>query len=63
MRDQVLSIDQMKHLKDLNIDTSEATLYWTRRCHGCKIDDDSTGEWSYAYLRSCNAFKKENRMD
>lgn len=45
MRDQVLSIDQMKHLKDLNIDTSEATLYWTRRCHGCKIDDDSTGEW------------------
>lgn len=44
MRDQVLSIDQMKHLKDLNIDTSEATLYWTRRCHGCKIDDDSTGE-------------------
>lgn len=45
MKDQVLSIDQMKHLKDLNIDTSEATLYWTRRCHGCKIDDDSTGEW------------------
>lgn len=45
MRDQVLSIDQMKHLKDLDIDTSEATLYWTRRCHGCKIDDDSTGEW------------------
>lgn len=34
MRDQVLSIDQMKHLKDLDIDTSEATLYWTRRCHG-----------------------------
>lgn len=45
MRDQVLSIDQMKHLKDLDIDTSEATLYWTRRCHGCKIDDNSTGEW------------------
>lgn len=45
MRDQVLSIDQMKHLKDLDIDTSEATLYWTRHCHGCKIDDDSTGEW------------------
>lgn len=45
MKDQVLSIDQMKHLKDLDIDTSEATLYWTRRCHGYKIDDDSTGEW------------------
>lgn len=45
MRDQVLSIDQMKHLKDLDIDTSEATLYWTRHCHGCKIDDDFTGEW------------------
>lgn len=45
MRDQVLSIDHMKHLKDLDIDASEATLYWTRRCHGCKIDDDSTGEW------------------
>lgn len=40
MRDQVLSIDQMKHLKDLDIDTSEATLYWTRHFHGC-----STGEW------------------
>lgn len=51
MRDQVLSIDQMKHLKDLDIDTSEATLYWTRRCHGCKIDDESTervsGNWIY----------------
>lgn len=45
MKDQVLSIDQMRHLRDLNIDTSKASLYWVRHCHGCKIDDDSTGEW------------------
>lgn len=45
MKDQVLSIDQMRRLKDLNIDTSKASLYWVRRCHGCKIDDNSTGEW------------------
>lgn len=35
----------MRRLKDLNIDTSKASLYWVRRCHGCKIDDNSTGEW------------------
>ena len=45
MKDQVLSIDQMRHLRDLNIDTSKASLYWVRRCHGYKIDDNSTGEW------------------
>ena len=45
MKDQVLSIDQMRHLRDLNIDISKASLYWVRRCHGYKIDDNSTGEW------------------
>lgn len=52
MRDQVLSIDQMKHLKDLDIDTSEATLYWTRHCHGCKIDDDSQESGFLVYRKS-----------
>lgn len=45
MKDQVLSIDQMWHLRNLNIDTSKTSLYWVRRCHGYKIDDNSTGEW------------------
>lgn len=45
MKDQVLSTDQMRHLRDLNTDTSKASLYWVRRCHGYKIDDNSTGEW------------------
>ena len=28
MKDQVLSIEQMKHLKDLGVDTSRASLTW-----------------------------------
>lgn len=28
MKDQVLSIEQMQHLKDLGIDTSKASMFW-----------------------------------
>ena len=42
---QVLSIKQMKYLQDLGLDTSDASMYYVRRSHGVKIDDDSKGEW------------------
>lgn len=42
---QVLSIDQMKHLQELGLDTSDASMYWVRRSHGSRIDDESKGEW------------------
>lgn len=45
MKDQVLSIDQMQHLRDLGVDTSKASLYWARRCHGSKLNDNSIGKW------------------
>ena len=42
---QVLSIDQMKHLQELSLNTSDASMYWVRRSHGSRIDDESKGEW------------------
>lgn len=45
MKDRVLSIDQMQHLRDLGVDTSKASLYWARRCHGSKLNDNSIGKW------------------
>ena len=42
---QVLSIEQMKHLQELGLDTSDASMYWVRRSHGSRIDDESKGEW------------------
>lgn len=42
---QVLSIEQMKHLRDLGIDTSNASMYWARVSHGSSIDDKSKGKW------------------
>jgi hypothetical protein len=45
MKDQFLSVKQMSHLRDLGVDTSKANLYWARRCHGSKINDNSTGKW------------------
>ena len=27
---QVLSIEQMKHLQELGVDTSDASMYWVR---------------------------------
>lgn len=44
-QEQVLSIKQMKHLQELGLDTSDASMYYVRRLHGVKIDDESKGEW------------------
>ena len=35
----------MKHLKKLGVDISKANIYWARREHGFRIDDDSKGNW------------------
>lgn len=45
MKNQVLSIDQMQHLKELGVDTSKASIYWARRSHGIGINDSSKGNW------------------
>lgn len=45
MENQVLSIDQMQHLKELGVDTSKASIYWARRSHGSGINDSSKGNW------------------
>ena len=45
MKNQVLSIDQMQHLKELGVDTSKANIYWARRSHGSGINDSSKGNW------------------
>lgn len=42
---QVLDINQMKHLQELGLDTSDASIYWVRKSHGSKIDDESKGKW------------------
>nr|DAI51476.1 MAG TPA: hypothetical protein [Bacteriophage sp.] len=43
--EQVLSIEQMKHLQELGLDTSDASIYWARVSHGSRIDDKSKGKW------------------
>lgn len=42
---QVLSIEQMRHLQELGLDTGDASMYWKRVSHGCRIDDKSKGKW------------------
>ena len=42
---QVLSIEQMKHLQELGLDTSDASMYWKRVSHGSRIDDKLKGKW------------------
>lgn len=42
---QVLSIEQMKHLQELGLDTSDASMCWARVSHGTRIDDKSKGVW------------------
>ena len=43
---QVLSIEQMKHLQELGLDTSDASMHWKRVSHGSRVDDKSKGKWS-----------------
>ena len=38
---QVLSIEQMRHLQELGLDTGDASMYWKRVSHGSRIDDKS----------------------
>ena len=45
MRSQVLSVEQVQHLKELGVDISKANIYWARREHGFRVDDDSKGNW------------------
>ncbi len=42
---QVLSIEQMKHLQELGLDMSDASIYWARVSHGSRIYDKSKGKW------------------
>lgn len=41
---QVLSIEQMKCLQKLGVKTSDISVYWVRRSHGTRIDDNSKGK-------------------
>lgn len=43
--EQVLSIEQMKLLQELGLDTSDASIYWARVSHGSRIYDKSKGKW------------------
>ena len=51
---QVLSIEQMKHLQELGVDTSDASMCWLRYDVGgvvkqfVEINDIKDYEWSYA---------------
>lgn len=42
---QVLSIEQIKHLQQLGLETSDASIYWVRRSHGSRLDDKSKSDW------------------
>lgn len=43
--EQVLSVEQMKHLQELGLDTSDASIYWARVSHGSRVYDKSKGKW------------------
>ena len=50
IEEQVLSIEQMKHLKELGVDTSDASMYWVRakRIIGKQrnsVLDNEMGKW------------------
>lgn len=42
---QVLSIEQMRHLQELGLDMSDASIYWARVSHGSRVYDKSKGKW------------------
>ena len=54
IEEQVLSIEQMKHLQELGVDTSDASMCWLRYDVGgvvkqfVEINDIKDYEWSYA---------------
>ena len=54
IKEQVLSIEQMKHLQELGVDTSDASMFWIRYDVGgvvkqyVEINDVKWREWSRA---------------
>lgn len=44
MKDQVLSIKQMQHLKELGIDVSKTKLYWAKQVNSAKCNDSIDGK-------------------
>lgn len=60
---QALSIEQMKHLKELGLDTSDASMYWARVSHGSRVDDKSKGKWFlslYKEFQTCGFISYES---
>ena len=57
IEEQVLSIEQMKHLQELGVDTSDASMYWVRakRIIGKQrnnVLDNEMGKWSLSLSKS-----------
>ena len=57
IEEQVLSIEQMKHLQELGVDTSDASMYWIRakRIIGKQrnnVLDNEMGKWSLSLSKS-----------
>ena len=57
IEEQVLSIEQMKHLQELGVDTSDASMYWVRakRIIGKQrnnVLDNEIGKWSLSLSKS-----------
>lgn len=45
MTNQVLSIEKMRHLQELGVDMSDASIYWIKRSHNPNIEDESKKDW------------------
>ena len=57
IEEQVLSIEQMKHLQELGVDTSNASMYWVRakRITGKQrnnVLDNEMGKWRLSLSKS-----------
>ena len=57
IEEQVLTIEQMKHLQELGVDTSDASMYWVRakRIIGKQrnnVLDNEMGKWSLSLSKS-----------
>ena len=57
IEEQVLSIEQMKHLQELGVDTSDASMYWVRakRITGKQrndVLDNEMGKWRLSLSKS-----------
>ena len=57
IEDQVLNVEQMKHLQELGVDTSDASMYWIRakRIIGKQRNDflgNEMGKWRLSLSKS-----------